>query len=195
MFEPAKYRKEELTIDVFRANLYAVVATLPISIFACILYYLIWSEKFSREYIAAAASYYKPLMGYISIGVFVALILGAVIHELIHGLTWSLFARTGFKSIRFGIIWKAMTPYCHCSEPLRVREYVIGGAMPGIILGILPLVFGIGTGNFFVFTFGLLFAMAAGGDLLIINMLRKESGHSFVQDHPSKIGCFIFRPL
>jgi len=73
-----------------------------------------------------------------------------------------------------------------------VREYQIGAAAPGIILGILPSVVALFLGNIVWLAFGLFFTMAAGGDLMIILMLNRQGRESLVQDHPSKIGCLIY---
>lgn len=100
----------------------------------------------------------------------------------------------GFKSIKFGVISKYLTPYCHCKEPLLVNHYITGAIMPAIILGIIPSVLSIITGYPGLFMFGLFFTFAAGGDFMIIDILKKEPMNNLVQDHPSKIGCYIFRP-
>ena len=66
--------------------------------------------------------------------------------------------------------------------------------MSGIILGILPSIIAIITGSLGLFIFGLFFTLAASGDFMIVNLLRKEPKNNLVQDHPSKIGCYMFRP-
>lgn len=58
-----------------------------------------------------------------------------VVHELIHGITWGIFAEKHFQSINFGVIWKMLTLYCHCSVPLKKWQYVLGAAMPTLVLG------------------------------------------------------------
>jgi hypothetical protein len=42
--------------------------------------------------------------------------------------------------------------------------------------------------NFWIF-----FTMAAFGDFMIIFMLLKENKNSLVLDHPSEVGCYIYR--
>ena len=42
-----------------------------------------------------------------------------VVHELIHGFTWGMFAQSKLKAISFGFIWQYLTPYCTCKEPLK----------------------------------------------------------------------------
>ena len=43
----------------------------------------------------------------------------------------------------------------------------------------------------YLFVFGFFFTFAAGGDFLILWLLRKEKDTYMVQDHPKKIGCII----
>lgn len=124
---------------------------------------------------------------------FSALIGGIISHELIHGIVWAFYAENKFKSIRFGVLWYALTPYCHCKEPLKVYQYILGALMPGILLGILPSIIAICIGNFALLLFGIFFTISACGDFLVVDMLRRENMNDYVQDHPSEIGCFIYR--
>ena len=63
-----------------------------------------------------------------------------VVHELIHGITWAIYAKDGFKSIGFGFSLKAFCPYCTCTEPLKKSAYIVGAMMPTVILGFVPCV-------------------------------------------------------
>jgi hypothetical protein len=94
------------------------------------------------------------LVGFI---VLIALTIGIILHEL-HGITWAKYTKDGFKSIRFGVLWKFLTPYCHCKEPL-VKHYIIGGIMPAIVLGLFLLYYPLSLAMYFV-NFGIFFTMA-----------------------------------
>jgi hypothetical protein len=121
-----------------------------------------------------------------------SILLGIIVHELVHGFTWSVFLKKGFKSIQFGVIWKMLTPYCHSKEPLKVWQYMLGAIMPGFVMGILPALTSWVTGNIFFLIYGLVFILVAGGDFTIIWMLRKENRKDWVMDHPEKFGCYIY---
>ena len=121
---------------------------------------------------------------------FPILIVGAVIHELLHGITWGYFAKNKMKSIKFGVKWQYITPYCHCKEPLKVKHYWIGGAMPLIVMGIIPAIVAIAIGNSFLLHFGIFFSWAAGGDIISLFMLRKLDRNSYVSDHPTEMGFY-----
>ena len=193
MQELENYRKEKLTIDLVWANVFGILILIPIGLLFGLPFYFIWKPQLDiKQYLDSAG----PLgagLGFLLI--FGILILGIVLHELIHGIIWAKFAKEGFKSIKFGVLWEMLTPYCHCKEALTVRQYIIGAIAPAIILGIIPAIIAIMTGNLGLLIFGMLFTMAAGGDFLIINLIRKESSSDLVQDHPSEAGCFIYRKI
>lgn len=196
MTETENYTKEKMTIDLGWANIFALILVIPILIVFGLPYYLIWGDQFMLENL-------KKVLSNLSAGailseaviVFGAIILGTVMHEFIHGITWARFSKSGFKVIKFGVFWKLLTPYCHCKEPLRVNQYILGAIMPAIILGIIPSLAAIILGNPALLVFGMFFTLAAGGDFLIINLLRNESKDDLVLDHPSETGCFIYRKI
>jgi len=185
------YRKEQLTIDLVKANVFAIVLMIPTLLIFGLPYFLIWGIGFNSSDIRSLTKVLSPeLMGLILIIVFT---FGIILHELIHGIVWSRYTSNGFKSIRFGVLWKMLTPYCHCKEPLKVKEYVIGAAMPAIILGFIPGIIAIIIGNIGLLIFGIIFTTAVGGDFMIIYLLKNEDKDDYVQDHPSEAGCFIYR--
>ena len=193
MQELENYRKEKLTIDLVWANVFGVLILIPIGLLFGLPFYFIWKPQLDIKQYLDSAGPLRAGLGFLLI--FEILILGIVLHELIHGIIWAKFAKEGFKSIKFGVLWEMLTPYCHCKEALNVRQYIIGAIAPAIILGIIPTIIAIITGNLGLLIFGMLFTMAAGGDFLIINLIRKESSSDLVQDHPSEAGCFIYRKI
>lgn len=187
------YQKEKLTINIAWANIFGVLILIPITFIYGIPYYLLWNDKLSSSSIEKII--HNPdsnYFGSFSI-ILVYMFGGIIIHELIHGLIWSMFAKKGFKSIKFGVMWKMLTPYCHCKEPLMIKNYITGAIMPAIILGLFPAIVSIIIGNLGLLIFGIFFTMAACGDFLVINLLRKENMTDFVQDHPSEAGCYIYK--
>jgi hypothetical protein len=190
-----EYRQEELTIDPVKANLVSILLTIPIAILMCIPYYLIWSEKYTVNSIKAYIEINKSWLTYSGAIIIGVMIIGIVLHELVHGITWARYAKEGFRSIRFGVLWKSFTPYCHCKEPLSIKHYMIGGIMPAIVLGVIPFIVALVMGKLPLLLFGLFFTTAAAGDFMIIYTLRNEKMDDLVQDHPSRIGCFVFRKI
>lgn len=123
---------------------------------------------------------------------FTFLILVAILtHELLHGITWMYFGKKRSSAIHFGFNLKALSPYAHCKEPMTARAYRLGTLMPALILGILPALMALVSGSGILMLFGLLFTVAAGGDMLVFWMLRKESSNAMVMDHPTNAGCIL----
>lgn len=191
--QQAQYEKTELTLTAAQANKQALRFVLPILLLYLVPYLLLWPgqfgyaalEGFVREH-GVRTLFYPFLM-------LLVFVLGAVMHELLHGLTWSIFCKRGLRSISYGVHWRYLTPYCHCKEMLPLRPYLVGGMMPGLVMGLLPAVAGMVTGNLLLFLFGLFFSLAASGDLLVLHMLRHAKASDLVQDHPEKIGCYLYR--
>ena len=188
-----EYKKELLTLDLMKANLYAIVAIIPLLILYGVPFVLLWRHTFSKMALKSFTDNYNVGIWGNAISILLVMTIGIIAHELIHGIIWGRYTENGFKSITFGVLWKMLTPYCHCSEPLKVKHYIAGAIMPTIILGFLPFVYSLFTGNVLWLLFGIFFTMAAVGDLMIVNLVRKENMDSLVLDHPSEVGCYVLR--
>lgn len=195
MNEFENFIKEKKTINLVKANIYSIIGILPIAFIYLVPFYFLWKDKFSLDYLMESLKVvnFNSNSLPMSLTIFATLIIGIILHELIHGVTWAVFAKNGFKSMKFGILLKMLTPYCHCKEPLKVRQYIIGAIMPSIILGLFPAILAIIQGNILLLAFGTIFTIAAFGDFMIINLLKNEDRNSYVLDHPSEAGCFVYR--
>lgn len=184
--DPEHYTKQEITINMEEIGRKALRITVPLILLSFILFFTLWPGMFSFNAFRNAFPD-NPL-------IFIAIVLGGIgLHELLHGITWALFCKNGFGSIRFGIWLKALTPYCHCKEPLKKNHYMAGGFMPGLLLGILPLIVALVKGSMGFLLLGIFFSFAAGGDFAMMWKLRKEEKSSLLLDHPNKLGCYLFK--
>ncbi len=176
------------TLSFKEANLYALILYIPITAIYIFLYAGIHSWTIFKT---------DVLQFFINIPAFVvALVLGTIFHELIHAICWTWLDSIPWKKIHFGFKWKVLTPYVHCPEPVEVTNYRWGVAMPGIVLGIVPFVLALVLQNGWLLGFGLFFTLAAGGDILILWLLRDVEASLKVQDHPELVGCNIIdKPL
>lgn len=188
---PGNYHRIERTMSAGQANMYALFFMLPILLLYILIYILVWPEQFSLFHLKHLLVTYKVWLLFSPAILLVVFVFGAIMHEMLHGFTWAIFCKRGLKSIEYGVYWKLLTPYCHCKEVLPMRAYILGGMMPGLVMGLLPALAGLLLGNLLVFLFGLFFSMAASGDLLVLWMLRHQNKEDLVQDHPEKIGCYV----
>ena len=123
------------------------------------------------------------------------LLLLTVLHELVHGVTWSFFAENGMKDMEFGILRDSLTPYCTCLRPLKKAGYITGALMPLVLTGIVPTVIGILTGSFLLVLIGSVMITSAAGDILIVFTLLKHKSDSqdqIICDLPVQAGCMLF---
>lgn len=186
--------KELIIIDIVKANINAVLFLIPVLIIYVSAFYLLWDEKFTIEYFHNLLNNSGiTAIGFNSIIFIITMLIGVVAHELLHGITWSLFTKKAWKSIHFGFKWQMLTPYCHCSEPLLLKHYVLGAAMPGIVLGIAPFIISLATGSMAILAFSVFFTLAAIGDFMIIYFLRNTNKNALIQDHETEAGCWVYK--
>jgi hypothetical protein len=119
------------------------------------------------------------------------LLIGIPVHELIHMFAWAFSAKKSLKAFKLGFQWKSLTPYAYCREPMDIQSYRIGSIAPGFLLGILPWFVSLFTGDILLFFFGFLYTAAAGGDFLVLWMLRNIKLNTLVEDHPTHAGCYV----
>ncbi|MBQ6455180.1 MAG: DUF3267 domain-containing protein [Eggerthellaceae bacterium] len=177
------YKRIGLEVGILFANVVAIVAAVVLFLVSIPLFAMAHPET---DIILSSVGF---------IIVIIAFLVLIVVHELIHGITWSFFAPNGFKNIEFGIMRDSFTPYCTCNAPLRKGAYVIGALMPLIILGIAPLAIAFIVGNVPLLFIGILMTVAAAGDVLIVlKVLRHKavSDDTLLFDHPTEAGSVIF---
>ncbi len=183
---------KEYTIIGWQANLYGLLFVIPVLLLAGIPYLFIWYEP--------GNSWQESLFSIIHLNkaniqqaidakwwLFLLLLAGVVLHELIHGICMAASASNGWKSVSFGFNMKAFAPYAHCKEPLTPDAYRLSLAMPGCLLGDIPVLISWFTGDILFLFFGILFCWAAAGDVIILWMSRKIA-NGMLQDHPDKVG-------
>ena len=168
------------TISIVKANVMALATAGPFAIAAAAVYLLYWKSGSVQMGLKEIALF------------FVCFLISIPLHEGIHGLTWGLFCKNGFKSIRFGFMKESLTPYCHCMEPLSWGRYLLGGLMPFCILGIGIFLVSLFTCSTLLLILSISSMLAAGGDTTIAWMLLPYRDAKII-DHPTECGFAAFR--
>lgn len=177
------YRRVELTVGIVKANLFAVLLLIPLMVGGVGLF--LWrNRQLDGDF------------GLMEMILFLAaLFVLIVVHELIHGLSWAIYAEHYWKDIEFGFMKQYLTPYCTCKVPLTKGQYIFGALMPLVLLGLLPMAAGILMGSMPVLWIGIIMADAAAGDILIVwKLLRYKTAaeHVVYMDHPTQAGGILF---
>ena len=177
------YRKSDLQISIVWANVVILLVAIPMMALGVILLHA-----------------FHPGVSFRTGGVgliltLVSFIVLTVIHELIHGITWSRFAENGMKDIEFGFMTQYLTPYCTCSTPLKKPGYICGALMPLLILGIIPTAVAVIIGSATLLYIGIIMILSAGGDVMIVIKLlryKSEAEEILIYDHPTQAGSVVF---
>lgn len=172
--------KRKVVIDMNKANVFAIAVFMAVGVVLSGLFLLIWGRLTDGE----------NLLGN-GIVFIIVTIVAIVVHELIHGITWSFFAPRGLRGMKFGIMKKYLSPYCHCSDPLPRNGYVLGALMPGIITGLIPAIVALAIGSFSLLVFSIIMISMASGDLMIARLALKEDPSCTIYDHPTEGGFYV----
>jgi hypothetical protein len=191
--------RKEYTVSIRRIYVLSLFVILGITVFFLLPYALIWGEPFIahfRYYLTGRKYQWDSVYFYLLVlrdlfRISLFIIIGAVLHELLHGIFWVFFTKRRIKSLKFGISESDFSPYIHCTEPMPVWVYRTGTFLPGLILGIIPAVLAIFTGRFWLLIFGCFFTWAASGDFIVLYLIRNLKNNVLVRDHPKKIGCYV----
>lgn len=180
------FEKQDVLINGLVANL-SVFPILIISGFSLsVPFIFIWGMD----------KLFEGLGNFFSLYVFLPVFIGGILfHEFLHAFGWVNFGCKDWKSIKFGFSLKALSPYTHCKQPLKIGAYRIGSIIPGLITGFLPGILGLILGNGLLLISGIFFITAAGGDIIVLLYLRKFGNDYLVQDHPTKIGCIVYHDI
>jgi hypothetical protein len=178
--------RRDLSVSMGTASIYSLMIAVPLVLLLGALYAARWGVRSILDAFSIDLGNLIAIL--IALVVFV---LGVVVHEYIHGLAWAFFGRKPLSSIKFGFQMKTLTPYAHSTEPMEVNAYRLGAVMPALVLGILPTLIAIINGNGWLLAFGLFFTAAAGGDLLILWLIRNVKAGTLVEDHPTQAGCYV----
>jgi hypothetical protein len=65
--------------------------------------------------------------------------------------------------------------------------------MPGLVTGILPMLFSIASANGWLLLASIFFTAAAGGDFLVLKRVLKYPPAYIFIDHPKEIGFIVIK--
>jgi len=181
-FDFGNYERTDKTISIAKANVCALFMLIP-AVLCHALYKYVWeSDTVSLKTINGLVLF------------IICLIALTVLHEFTHGAVMGHFCENKRKSIKYGFDKKTLTPYCHCEEVLPINQLRVGYAAPLFTTGLLPFLVALATGNAPLMLASFIMIVGAGGDYTMILILINEKKTAFAEDHPSLVGCVVYRP-
>jgi hypothetical protein len=174
--------KVDVSISAGQATKMAL-ALIPIfAVVVLVPHWLIWG---GISFVGDVLAVLRPI---IVIPVF---IISVFVHEALHGLGFVWFGHLAWRDVRFGFHWKALAPYAHCQAPLSAGAYRGAVLLPGLMLGVIPALIGVIIGLGGLSIYSIIMLMAAGGDFVILWVIRCVPASSLVLDHAERPGCWI----
>lgn len=177
------HQENPYSISVAEANLKSLMLVIPMAVLGITLYWMTWGwEKITTDITVIPENFFISLLVFI---------IGVIIHELLHGVTWMVAGGIDKDAIKYGIKLYALAPYAHCKVAISARAYRFGVIVPGLALGLLPYLAGLVLGDARLIWFGFIFTLAAGGDFLMLWIIRDIPADYRLEDHPERVGCKV----
>lgn len=146
-----------------------------------LIHYLVWG-------ITSADVHTLLTSPYITIG---AIIIGAVLHELLHILGYVL-GGAPLSSIKLHVQYNSLTAYVSCSVPISGRMLKLTCLLPLFVLGIGGAVAALFTGSLGLTLWAAFMISAAAGDVAILYAIRGVPPHCPARLHGREIGCVYY---
>lgn len=150
-----------------------------------LVYFILWNGNIVKN---SFLSNHGPIIPIVSI--IALLFMSVVIHEFLHAVAFLKFTKCKLSAIKFGI--KDGNPYCHCTGKIKVKHYKVVLLMPLMLLGVASYCIGLYINEVFLIGLGLFNIISAAGDICVFNLLKNLDKDSFIEDHPSEIGFYIY---
>jgi hypothetical protein len=135
--------------------------------------------------------FWGTLFGADFVALLILTLLLIVAHEGVHALGWKFAGGLQWSQLKFGFMWKTLSPYCHAQAPMTAQAYRIGAMLPLVITGILPWLIGLARADAGLTFIGAVMISAAIGDLMVVWVIRQVQATALVLDHPANAGCYV----
>ena len=133
----------------------------------------------------------KDFIKQIYLQMIVFVILSVPIHELIHALGFRFLGNIPWSKIKFGFVAKMLAPYAHPTVPINKTAYAWAGALPGLVLGVIPLIAGLIIHSMLLSFLGMIAMGMAGGDVFTLWKLRSAPKDSDILENQEQDGFTI----
>lgn len=169
-----KERYYKYEVDMKFMNIIALLSFIPLAILV-----IFFSDFFSKTF--ESNIYYLYLIG---------LIFYFFLHEVFHGIGYSLFAKDK-KNIKYGIALEKGVLYALCQERISKRGIIVSLLFPIIFLTIIPLFIAIPFGFSTLVLYSLLNLIGAVADITMCFLIFKLPKDIEYIDYNSDIGAYF----
>lgn len=161
-------------------------------------FHIIWMDEMLISYknyfeYLGNAQFIHLLQGFIQklIYLIIILFLSIILHEGLHGVGFFVFSKAGLKEIQFGILWKYLAPYAHCTIPITRGAYMASALLPVWIMALCPLIISFFNGSIYWLLYGIVLSWASTGDVISVWLALKIPSEKLLLDHHEHLGFFV----
>jgi hypothetical protein len=184
MLDNEKHSWTDVSFSLSQATVIAIVATPIMGVVVLGLYALVWG----MDSLLSGTLYFRHLSIVLSV-IFASI----MVHEGLHWGGYVGFGHLPWGAIRIGFSLRSLAAYVHSDAEVNISAYRRLVALPGVVLGVLPVFAGIVWGAAWMAVYGLLMLIGASGDGAILWKIRSVAPGSLVVDHPSRAGCLVLK--
>ena len=98
---------------------------------------------------------------------FISMILWLMLHEVLHGIGFSLFPEVNKKNIVFGMALEKGVFYCMCKQKITKKVILTSLLFPFTIIGVVTLIWGLIIHSYFLVILSIINISGAVGDLVM----------------------------
>ncbi|HYO51404.1 DUF3267 domain-containing protein [Archangium sp.] len=96
------------------------------------------------------------------------------LHEVIHGVGYTLFGRVSWNQVEFGARWTHLLVYARCHAPLSRSALLKALLLPAVVLGMVPAAVGLAFGLGWLTWYGFMLLVFATGDFCTLWRMWRE---------------------
>lgn len=170
--------QQDLSVSTVTILIHAIWMTVLFIVVPLIPFDIIWGRE-------------SLLQSFTNPNIIIPALILVIAHELLHAIGWRFAGGLTFRDFKFGVAWKTLSPYCHATQPMTAQAYRFGAILPGIVLGIVPIIIATLNGDGYLAILGALLTAGAVGDVYVLWLLRHVDPSAYVIDHPKRAGCLV----
>lgn len=165
-----KYYKYEL--DVKKMNVIILIAFIPFTILMCV-FPIFFSTAFDRFYLT-----------------FAGLLIVFALHEVLHGIGYSFFAKDK-KKIKYGVALEKGVLYAMCQDMISKKGIIVSLILPLIVLTFILGIVGIIIKSSLLIFLAVINLLGAIGDIMMIILTLKLPKDIKYIDYNADIGAYF----
>lgn len=165
-----------ISVPVLTRFIWTITILIPIG--GLLIYIFLWG-------------YSTSFLGFQWIAATISCLVSIPVHEAIHYYGFIIFDGVDKSYVQFKLNPKSMTPYVVCKAATTVGRYKMAALLPFLVLGIIPVAYGLLVREPTILVIGIINASGCAGDLVLFSLLLRLDNRNLVARHKDRIGFVV----